>query len=293
MSSTNTNSNSNSIITEIKAKKYIQHTAGNLAQHNQAELALVKNDFYKTGKDTYNLTVHGKTELDYGYRSRTSNGNVEENAEGNLTEKCSLSSARIFLGMRQSAKIGPTFFTKTLTDGRIDIGANLSVSTVGIGLGVLRSIFSIGASASAVGVQFIAGMTSVEDVQIKTEQASFCRQNPKKVDEEPYYQTADDMRRARAEWASNLRMKQVGIMQGPSVHMLVSNYLATSLKTALTMAEREELKAKSYKPPIFLTRAAAIKFLEDPSSLANFDESDYAEANSKEKGIYASAYAVA
>ena len=149
----NTNGSSDSIITEIKAQNYTQNTAGNLTQDSQADLVSVKNDFYKTGKDTYNLTVHGKTELNYGYRSRTSNGNVEEDAEGNLIEKCMLSSTRVFLGMRQSAKIGPSFFTTALSDGRIDLGTHLAVATVGIGLGFSRSVTALGATSDVVGVQ--------------------------------------------------------------------------------------------------------------------------------------------
>ena len=158
----NTNSDPDPIVTEIKAQNYIQHTVGDFTQDNEADLVSVKNDFYRTGKDTYNLTVYGKTELDYGYRSRTSNGNVEEDAEGNLMEKCQLSATRVFLGARNSVKIGPSFFTTAFSDTRMDLGTHLAVGTIGIGLGVARLLASIGATAEISGVRLIQGMTVID-----------------------------------------------------------------------------------------------------------------------------------
>jgi hypothetical protein len=177
MSEINTNAHPDSIITEIKAQNYTQNTAGNLTQDSQAELALVKNDFYKTGKDTYNLTVHGKTELNYGYRSRTSNGNVEENAEGNKIEKCMLSAMRLHLGARNSIKIGPAFFTTSLSNTRLDIGIHLSVTTLGLGTGLLRGLSAYGAYATITGVQTVFGMNTVEHAMIDTAQVTAIKGN--------------------------------------------------------------------------------------------------------------------
>ena len=193
MAEINTNGRADSVITEIKADKYIQHSK-NLTQDNQAELTAVKNDFYKTGKDTYNLTVHGKTELDYGYRSRTSNGNVEENAEGNLIEKCLLKTTRVFIGARNSVKIGPTFFTTAVTDARIDIGAHVAGTAVGIGLGVQRVVIAFGATLDVAGVQGVVGMTSVDDVEDVIEQVTVAQETHETVveeEEDPYAVPAD------------------------------------------------------------------------------------------------------
>ena len=158
MSDMSTNDSSDSIITEIKAQKYIQHTVGDFTQNNQADLVSVKNDFYRTGKDTYNLTVGGKTEIDYDSRSRTFNGNVEEDAEGNLTEKCLLSDTRLYLGARNSVKIGPSFFTAAFSDTRVDIGTHLALGTIGIGLGVARVSVAIGAAAEISAVRLLKGV---------------------------------------------------------------------------------------------------------------------------------------
>ena len=192
MSELNTNGRLDSVITEIKAEKYIQHTSNNLTQNNQADLVSVKNDFYNTGKDTYNLTVNGKTSLDYGSRSRTFNGNVEEHAEGNLTEKCLLSATRLYLGVRNSIKIGPSFFTAAVSDSRIDIGAHVAVTTIGIGIGVQRSVIAVGATADVTGVQTIFGMTSVDDADYESEWIILDRETHTTVVEDEPVELDDD-----------------------------------------------------------------------------------------------------
>ena len=162
----NTNGRADTIITEIKAQKYIQNTAGDLTQDSQADLASVKGEFYNTGKDTYKLTVQGKTSLDFSHRSRTFNGTVEEIAEGNKMETSYTSLSRTFLGLRTSFKIGPSFFTTVVNDSRVNIGASVDAKAIGMGLGVIRASMSIGATANVCGVLFSFGMQRISNVEV-------------------------------------------------------------------------------------------------------------------------------
>ena len=169
MSEINTNAHPDSIITEIKAQNYIQNTGGDLTQDSQADLASVKGDFYNTGKDTYKLTVKGKTSLDFSHRSRTFNGTVEENAEGNKMETSYTSLSRTFLGMRNSFKVGPSFFTTVVSDARLNIGASVDAKGIGMGLSVIRASMSLGVTANVCGVLCSFGMQEISNVDVLNE----------------------------------------------------------------------------------------------------------------------------
>ena len=161
------NSSNSSIVSQIQGQTYRQHSKGNLSHNHQTMLTSINNDATKTYKDAYTLDVQGKTKLDYGSRSMTCKGNVHEQAEGNKTEYLLISNKRIFLGIRNSLKIGPGFFTGVITKARLDIGGHMMINTLGVGVGLARSETTYGASCMIAGVEVIVGQSTINTYDMK------------------------------------------------------------------------------------------------------------------------------